>query len=113
LRRASDRGFTLIEVLVALAIFAIVAIPLLGLELSSTAQVARVNLARRAHTLATSYMDQWMVQRFDGEKKEERDGFVVVGAINDVDERPGLQRLRVVVRFDEEIVADLVSYRVP
>lgn len=111
--RRAPSGFTLVEVLVALAIFAIVAIPLLGLELSSTAQVAQVNLARRAHTVATSWMDRWTVEPFQGERTEEQDEFVVRGETDDVDEQPGLMRLRVTVTYEEEVMAELVAYRVP
>lgn len=69
MRAAAQRGgFSLLEVLVGLAIFAIVVVPLINLELSSTAQVGRVTIERQAHYLAVYTLDATLSSNFHGEQ---------------------------------------------
>lgn len=64
------RGFTLLEVLVALAIFALVAVPLINLELGATVEVSRVTLERQAHYLAVYTLDTVLATQFHGDRTD-------------------------------------------
>jgi len=66
----SRRGFTLLEVLIALAIFAMVAVPLINLELGSTVEVARVTLQRQGHYLAVYSLDNVLAADFHGDRTD-------------------------------------------
>ncbi|MBM3461821.1 MAG: type II secretion system protein [Armatimonadetes bacterium] len=105
-------GFTLLEVIIALAIFAMVAVPLLNLELAATAQTARVNLARRAGQLAASRLDQLLLDEFRGDVTREEDAFSVRTRTEDMELNPGLERVVVTVSYEGEVAAELAAFRV-
>lgn len=111
MRRTRPAGFTLLEVLVALAIFIMVAVPLLNLEMASTAQTARVNLARRGHAIATEFLDKWMAESFKGERTEKVEDFEVRARTHDIDDRPGFEQLTVTVTYRGEPAAELSIFR--
>lgn len=117
--RASRRptaGFTVLEVVVAMAIFALVAVPLLELQLSAASQTARVNLQRRAHYAGVAYMDDLLaaVPVFRGERVEKQGDFEFRARTEQFMEQYGMERVTVAVHsLDEgkEELDAIVSYR--
>lgn len=112
-RRGRAAGFTVLEVVVALAIFVMVVVPLLELQLSATAETARVNLQRRAHYAGLAYMDDLLaaVPTFRGERVEKQGVFEFRCKTEEFLEQYGLERVTVTVhaleqgdRLDEVVV---------
>lgn len=105
----------MLEVLVALAIFTLVAVPLLELELSSVAATARVNLLRRAHYAGLAYMDDLLAATptFRGERIEKQGDFEFRSKTEQFMEQYGMERVTVQVYLleQEEKIDELVVYR--
>jgi prepilin-type N-terminal cleavage/methylation domain-containing protein len=77
MKRRKDRAFTLIEVLVALAILAIVLVALLRMEINSVSLSARTSISFRALLLAVRETDELELRNFNGEYEKEIDDFTV------------------------------------
>jgi len=71
------RGFTLIEVLVALAILSLVLVALLRMEVSSISHAAVTSISFRALTVGTRELDELELNKFSGETEREIDPFFV------------------------------------
>jgi prepilin-type N-terminal cleavage/methylation domain-containing protein len=111
-RPASSRGFTLLEVLVALAIFAVVVIPLVNLELNSTGVVSRVSLERQAHYLAIYTLDTVLGTKFHGEKTEEQGDWKVRVRSSAVEKAQfPIERVTVGVYQNDEAYGEATAYR--
>lgn len=111
-RRRGNGGFTLLEVLVALAIFAIIAVPLINLELTSTAAVGRVSIEREAHYLAIYTLDTVLSTRFNGERTDIRGPFTVKIRSSSVETaKIPIERVSVAVYANDEEYGDATAYR--
>lgn len=110
--RPRQRGFTLLEVLVALAIFAIVAVPLINLELGATAAVSRTGVEREAHYLAIYTLDNVLVTRFNGDRTDTRGPFTVKVRSTSVETaKLPIERVSVAVYADNEEYGEATAYR--
>lgn len=112
MRRRQGRGFTLIEVLVALAIFALVAVPLINLELGSTSAIARVQSEREAHYLAIYTLDTLLATRFKGERTDTRGPYTVKVRSTSVETaKLPIERLQVAVYANNDEIGLATAYR--
>ncbi len=131
--RRGERGFTLIEILVALAILAAVAVVfLLGLSTSSRAAIAsRQSVA--VDSLAKSQMEFIKAQPYDADLDHNPpqylmlpadqipDGYAINisaerlnpdGAADPTDDDDGLQKITVTVSHNGEVASTLIGYKV-
>jgi prepilin-type N-terminal cleavage/methylation domain-containing protein len=102
MRRTVQAGFSLLEVLIALGIFALVVIPLLNLEISSAAEAGQVSLERRAHFIAMQKLDRLLSMSSSEDTTEKVDGFDVESHATSVETVPGLQRLAVYIYYTDQ-----------
>lgn len=105
-------GFTLVEVLVALAIISLVLVALLRMEASSIAMTARTNITFRALTMATKEMDDLEMKKFTGEEEKKIDAFTL-RAKTETKSYEGipLEKLTLEVLYDDRKFSELGSYR--
>ncbi|MDQ7823935.1 MAG: type II secretion system protein [Candidatus Eremiobacteraeota bacterium] len=105
------KGFTLVEVLVALAIIAIVLVALLRMEVSSIALAARTSLSFRALMLATREMEELSSQTLEGTYEKSYEPFSV-SAKTELTSQSGfpLEVLSLEVFYEEAIYAELKSF---
>jgi len=138
----TSRGFTLIEVLVALALVGIIAIAFLGGLSTASRALLIADVRTTAESLARTQMEDVKNQDYNpalegGEAAYSKltqdipDGYTIWSVNRDdeivedvigipwdsegnepLDEDNGLQRIKLVIRHDDEVVITLVSYKV-
>lgn len=77
------KGFTLLEVLVALGLLALVLTVLLRMEVSSIAQTSRNSLSFQALAVATDEMDELISRPIIGEYTNDRDPYQVSAEVQE------------------------------
>ena len=107
----STRGFTLLEVLVALAILALVLVTLLRMEVSSISLAAKSSLSFRALVRATAEVDELERMQFTGELKKESEPFVIQ-ARTEIKSYQGipLEKMTLQVLYEDRTYSELYLY---
>lgn len=121
--QGSSRGFTLIEVLIALALVGIIAIAFLGGLTTASRAVLTADVRTTAESLARTqmedvkneaydYSDPRSYEQDDVESTDHPGYFVSVAAepLHDLDD--GIQKITVIVSHDYEVVITLEGYKV-
>jgi type II secretion system protein I len=106
-RRASSRGFTLLEVLVATALLGLAVVTLLGLHARNLALLADVEERTEAMLLASAVMAQVQAEPYPEEIEERRGDFS-----DDPDDAPSLDGTSDIDTYYGGAGADRWSWRV-
>jgi type II secretion system protein I len=105
-------GFTLIEVLVALFIFALVIVPLIQTQLLAGHAVIRIREQREALALACTKLDEVQHQTTVSGSTQTVNGYqIVVTSARMTGQSLPLNRIGVEVRMGNQTLASVASYR--
>ena len=121
--RGSSAGFTLIEVLVALALFGIIAITFAGGLSTASRATITADIRTNAESLARTQMeyvknqpyehsDPQSYEQDDVESTDQPGYFISVSAESLHDPDDGIQEIMVTVSHDDRVVITLASYKV-
>ncbi|MHB2018961.1 MAG: prepilin-type N-terminal cleavage/methylation domain-containing protein [Candidatus Xenobia bacterium] len=108
------RGFTLIEVLFALGLFALVAIPMMNTDLQCANALRRADKQRLALTICTAVLDDIQKQTITGNEHRSVDGWDVNISVSEYEGLPiPMQQVNVTVGQGPTVYASLDAYRKP
>ncbi len=121
--QGSSAGFTLIEVLVALALFGIIAITIAGGLSTASRAVLTADIRTNAESLARTQMeyvknelyddsDPQSYEQDDVESTDQPGYFISVSAESLHDPDDGIQEITVTVSHDDRVVITLEGYKV-
>ncbi|MCL5037181.1 MAG: prepilin-type N-terminal cleavage/methylation domain-containing protein [Chloroflexi bacterium] len=105
-----SRGFSLLEVLIALAIIALVMVALLRLQTLTTSQTYNSNENFRALVVAINEAEDLTKKKFTGETQKEAGGFRIEARTGTVSGELPAERLKITVSSKEGPVMDLNLY---
>ncbi len=113
MRRRTEHAFTLIEVLVALAILALVLVALLKMEINSISLSARTSISFRAMLIAVRELDELDRRKFNGEYEKDIDDFTVK-AKTELTSQKGipLEKLSLQVLYGSSDYAELNTFKI-
>jgi prepilin-type N-terminal cleavage/methylation domain-containing protein len=107
------RGFTLIEVLVALAIISLVLVALLRLEVSSISTAATNGIAFRALTVATKELDDCVQNNFSGDMEKNVEPFQVKAHTEQTSQNGiPIEKLNLEVLYADKRYSELTSFKI-
>lgn len=111
--RLFNKGFTLIELMVAIAIFAAVFGILVKSEISSARRSAQNGLSLRALPIATEAIEQYGNSTIKGEHTEKREQFTVTVKQEDAkDNILPIQQTVVKVKYENSENAELQLFKI-
>jgi len=106
-----QRGFSLLEVLVALAIALMMLTALLSLEMKSTALAARTSMGINTLPIAIEKIEELIEREASGKSEEKVREYKVVTEVKEVLTGVNMVRIKVEVLFNEEPCCDLSIYK--
>lgn len=114
MRRRKEQAFTLIEVLVALAILAIVLVTLLKMEINSISMAGRTSISFRALMIAVREIDELDRKQFTGEYEKAIDDDFSVKANTVLTSQKGipLEKLTLKVLYGDIDYAELNTFTI-
>jgi prepilin-type N-terminal cleavage/methylation domain-containing protein len=104
------KGFSLLEVMVALAILTLVLVALLRLELKSAVLAARTSLTFKALPLAIEESEELAAKNFQGSETKDKENFKISAFTGDMPGELPAQRLRVEIYSNDQSYAGIVQY---
>lgn len=111
-KRCRKTGFSLLEVLIALAILALVLVALLRLELKSAVLSARTSLVLQALPLAIETSEELAAKNFQGVESKTLDDFTIKAATEDMPGDLPAQRLQVEIYCNDQSYAGIGQYHI-
>jgi prepilin-type N-terminal cleavage/methylation domain-containing protein len=110
-RKMKSGGFSLIEVLIALAIALVVLTAAISLEVSSTALAARASMGLDTLPYAIERIEEVSRQEFSGTSQEFKDGYEIRTTQKDAEASMPLTQIEVEVLFNGESYTTLSLYK--
>lgn len=109
----NEKGFTLLEVMVALFIISIVLVALLKMEVNSISLATRTSITFQSLVIATRELDELISKKFSGEYEKPGDPFSIK-AKSELTSKSGfpLDRLKLEVIYEDKTYTELDSFTI-
>jgi prepilin-type N-terminal cleavage/methylation domain-containing protein len=107
-----NKGFTLVEILIALGIALVVLTAVIRLEVSATALAARASLGFDSLPYAIERIEEVSRQEFSGTSQEFKDGYEIRTTQKDAEASVPLSQIEVEVLLNGESYSRLSLYKI-
>jgi prepilin-type N-terminal cleavage/methylation domain-containing protein len=111
IHNTQNKGFSLLEVIVAVTVAVLVLVALLSLEIKSTALAARAAIGFDTLPVAINYIEDLSGRDFSGESQEMKDEYEIKTKADEIDVGIPISRIRVEVLYHGEPYSALSLYK--